>query len=46
MRQEISSYQNQCSRGRTNQGHSNLPAGYWVYVYPNWFIWGDAVTPR
>ncbi len=22
-------------------GHENLPAGYWVYVYPNWFIWQD-----
>jgi Ca-activated chloride channel family protein len=22
-------------------GQSNLPQGYWVYVAPNWFIWGD-----
>ncbi len=20
-------------------GYSNLPSGYWVYVYPNWYIW-------
>jgi hypothetical protein len=29
---------------RTNRsyaGYSNLPKGYWVYVYPNWFIWGE-----
>ena len=19
----------------------NLPPGYWVYVYPNWYIWGN-----
>ncbi len=24
-------------------GHSDLPAGYWVWVYPNWYIWGDVV---
>ncbi|MDA1229603.1 MAG: DUF3520 domain-containing protein [Planctomycetota bacterium] len=23
-------------------GHSDLPTGYWVWVYPNWYIWGDA----
>jgi HEAT repeat protein len=22
-------------------GFTNIPAGYWVYVYPNWYIWGD-----
>ncbi len=27
-------------------GHSDLPTGYWVWVYPNWYIWGDATeTP-
>ena len=27
-------------------GHSDLPTGYWVWVYPNWYIWGDAAeTP-
>lgn len=26
----------------TYLGHDNLPKGYWVYVYPNWYIWGDA----
>lgn len=24
-------------------GHDNLPPGYWVYVYPNWYIWGETV---
>lgn len=23
-------------------GHADLPAGYWVYVYPHWYIWGSA----
>jgi HEAT repeat protein len=22
-------------------GHTNIPAGYWVYVYPHWYIWRD-----
>ncbi len=22
-------------------GYTNLPAGYWVYVYPHWYIWGN-----
>ncbi len=24
-------------------GYADLPAGYWVWVYPNWYIWGDEV---
>lgn len=27
-----------CSYG----GQDSIPAGYWVYVYPNWYIWGKA----
>jgi hypothetical protein len=23
-------------------GHRNIPPGYWVYVYPHWYIWGSA----
>lgn len=23
-------------------GHANIPAGYWVYVYPHWYIWGES----
>jgi hypothetical protein len=23
------------------QGHKNIPAGFWVYVYPHWYIWGE-----
>jgi hypothetical protein len=22
-------------------GHQGIPAGYWVYVYPHWYIWGE-----
>src|SRR5207302_10182472 len=25
----------------TYAGHDDLPAGYWVYVYPHWYIWGE-----
>jgi hypothetical protein len=32
--------------GASYSGHSDLPTGYWVLVYPNWYIWGDIVeTP-
>jgi hypothetical protein len=24
-------------------GYQNLPKGYWVYVAPSWFIWGEQV---
>jgi len=27
--------------GNSWRGHNNLPSGYWVYVYPNWYIWGE-----
>ena len=27
--------------GTSYLGHENLPQGYWVYVAPNWYIWGD-----
>lgn len=27
--------------GSSWKGHTNLPPGYWVYVYPNWYIWGN-----
>lgn len=23
------------------RGYSPLPEGFWVYVYPNWYIWGE-----
>ncbi len=29
---------------RTYAGREDLPAGYWVYVYPNWYIWGETVA--
>jgi hypothetical protein len=22
-------------------GHEHLPPGYWVYLYPHWYIWGE-----
>jgi HEAT repeat protein len=22
-------------------GYTDLPSGYWVYVYPHWYIWGE-----
>ena len=28
--------------GTSYLGHDNLPLGHWVYVAPNWYIWGDA----
>ena len=26
------------------RGYSGLPTGYWVYVYPHWYIWGEATN--
>lgn len=28
------------------RGYTNLPAGYWVYVAPYWYIWRDVARPR
>jgi HEAT repeat protein len=25
--------------------HKMIPAGYWVYVYPHWYIWGELRKP-
>ena len=30
--------------GTTYGGFTNLPPGYWVYVYPYWYIWRDCWT--
>jgi hypothetical protein len=27
--------------GTSYAGYNNIPAGYWVYVYPNWYVWGN-----
>ncbi len=27
--------------GNSYAGNDHLPQGHWVYVYPNWYIWGD-----
>ena len=27
--------------GTSYAGYSNIPPGYWVYVYPNWYVWGN-----
>lgn len=31
--------------GTEYAGHKDLPPGNWVYVYPNWYIWAEAVVP-
>jgi beta-lactamase regulating signal transducer with metallopeptidase domain len=32
---------------REYAGHTDLPKGYWVYVYPYWYIWRDlAAAPK
>jgi Ca-activated chloride channel family protein len=28
------------------KGHSDLLPGYWVYVYPHWYIWAEADAAR
>jgi Ca-activated chloride channel homolog len=27
-------------------GHTDLPKGNWVYVYPNWYIWAEQVEVK
>jgi hypothetical protein len=27
-------------------GYTDLPPGYWVYVYPNWYIWGGQKSEK
>jgi hypothetical protein len=27
--------------GSYYEGYDNLPPGYWVYLYPYWYIWGN-----
>ena len=31
--------------GSEYAGYKDLPPGNWVYVYPNWYIWAEAVVP-
>jgi hypothetical protein len=31
--------------GTEYKGNRNLPAGYWVYVAPHWYIFGEAAAP-
>jgi Ca-activated chloride channel family protein len=31
--------------GTEYRGRTGLPAGYWVYVYPDWYIWQERRTP-
>jgi HEAT repeats len=26
-------------------GHKDLPGGYWVYVFPYWYVWGEQAGP-
>jgi hypothetical protein len=30
--------------GTSYAGYNDLPVGYWVYVYPHWYIWGEAAS--
>lgn len=32
--------------GTAYAGYNNLPTGFWVYVYPSWYIWGEEVQNR
>lgn len=32
--------------GNCWSGHTDLPAGHWVYVAPHWHIWSEAWTPE
>lgn len=32
--------------GTTYGGYNDLPTGYWVYVYPFWYVWEREVKPR
>lgn len=27
-------------------GETNLPAGYWVYVFPDWYLWGEVKNKK
>ena len=31
--------------GSEYRGRTGLPAGYWVYVYPDWYIWQERQRP-
>lgn len=31
--------------GSEYAGYANLPEGYWVYLYPHWYIWHDLGSP-
>lgn len=33
------------SQTRSWAGSDNLPEGYWVYVAPYWYIWGETTVP-
>jgi len=32
--------------GTSYRNHRDLPAGYWVYVWPHWYIWGKVRAPE
>lgn len=31
--------------GSQYRDHKGLPPGYWVYVFPDWYIWQERTTP-
>ncbi|MFK8113686.1 MAG: caspase domain-containing protein [Rubripirellula sp.] len=49
VKQDLETYGPFHEWGKWNQsswgGHQGLPAGYWVYVYPRWYIWDVAREP-
>ncbi len=32
--------------GENYSGHKSLPEAYWVYVYPNWFLWQNQTASK
>jgi len=32
-------------QGTSYAGFNDLTPGYWVYVYPRWYIWRDGPKP-
>src|SRR5262245_3690109 len=45
-RAEHSEFQDLGLRQSTEwKGRQDWPVGYWVYVYPYWYIWRDVASP-
>jgi hypothetical protein len=33
------------SKAKNYAGHNDIPPGYWVYVFPHWYVWGKQGPP-